>query len=155
VRTLEELITSAPVFAGLDPAQLTLIAGCAGNERAPGGTLLLREGEPAERFYLIREGAIALEVHAPGRGSIVIETLGAGDVVGWSWLFAPYRWQLDARVIEPTALVAFDGACLRGKCEVDHELGYQLMSRFAAQLVQRLQATRFQLLDVYGHAHVG
>jgi CRP-like cAMP-binding protein len=116
------------------------------------GTFLLREGEPAERFYLIREGAVALEVHAPGRGSIVIETLGPGDVVGWSWLFAPYRWRLDGRAIGLTRVVGFDGACLRGKCERDHELAYQLMSRFAAIIVERLQATRFQLLDVYGHA---
>jgi CRP/FNR family cyclic AMP-dependent transcriptional regulator len=118
--------------------------------RVDGGTYLLREGEPADRFFLIREGAVALEIHSPGRGAIVIETLHPGEIVGWSWLFAPYRWQLDGRTVEPTALVAFDGACLRGKCEADHELGYQLMSRFAASLVQRLQATRLQLLDVYG-----
>ena len=152
---LEELISGAPLFAGLAPSQVELIAGCARNEHVDGGTFLLREGEPADRFYLIRDGAVALEVHAPGRGPIVIETLGAGDVVGWSWLFAPYRWQLDGRAIEPTGLVAFDGVCLRGKCEADHELGYQLMSRFAATIVDRLQATRFQLLDVYGHAHAG
>ena len=82
----------------------------------------------------------------------MIETLHAGDPVGWSWLFAPYRWQLDARALEPCELIGFDGACLRGKCEADHELGYQLMRRFAANLVDRLQATRLQLLDVYGHA---
>ena len=75
--------------------------------------------------------------------------------MGWSWLFAPYRWQLDARATRADCeLVAFDGACLRGKCEADHELGYQLMRRFAANLVDRLQATRLQLLDVYGHARV-
>jgi CRP/FNR family cyclic AMP-dependent transcriptional regulator len=155
MRTLEQLICGAPLFAGLAPSHLELIAGCARNDHAEAGTFLVREGEPAARFYLIREGAVALEVHAPGRGSIVIETLHAGDVVGWSWLFAPYRWQLDGRVIERTRLVAFDGGCLRGKCEADHELGYQLMSRFAANLVERLQATRLQLLDVYGHAHAG
>jgi CRP-like cAMP-binding protein len=153
VQTLDRLIADAPSFAGLAPSQLQLIAGCARNERVEPGVYLLREGEPADRFFLIRHGAVALEVHAPGRGSIVIETLHPGDVVGWSWLFAPYRWQLDGRALEPSALVAFDGACLRGKCEVDHELGYQLMSRFAANLVERLQATRLQLLDVYGHGH--
>jgi CRP/FNR family cyclic AMP-dependent transcriptional regulator len=93
-------------------------------------------------------------VHAPGRGALVIETLSASDVVGWSWLFEPYRWQLDGRATEPSELVSFDGACLRGKCEEDHELGYQLMRRFAANVIDRLQATRFQLLDVYGRAPV-
>jgi CRP/FNR family transcriptional regulator, cyclic AMP receptor protein len=152
VQTLDQLMAQAPTFAGLESSHLELIAGCGVNEHIEAGSYLLREGEAADRFFLIRQGSVALEVHAPGRGSIVIETLDAGDVVGWSWLFAPYRWQLDARAIEACRLIAFDGACLRGKCEADHELGYQLMSRFAAQIVERLQATRLQLLDVYGHA---
>jgi CRP-like cAMP-binding protein len=150
MQTLDELIAAAPIFAGLEPAQLTLIAGCARNQHVEAGTLLLREGEPADRFYLIRRGTVVLEVHDPRRGGIPIETLRPGDVVGWSWLFAPYRWQLDGRVAEASSLIAFDGACLRGKCETDHELGYQLMSRFAGNLVARLQATRLQILDVYG-----
>ncbi len=154
MRRLDELIAQAPAFAGLEGTQLALIAGCGSNNRVEAGALLLREGEAANTFFLIRHGLVALEVHAPGRGALRIETLGAGEVVGWSWLFAPYRWQLDARAVEPCSLVVFDAACLRGKCEQDHELGYQLMGRFAANLVERLQATRFQLLDVYGRAEV-
>ena len=150
MRGLEDLIAQAPVFSGLDAAYLELIAGCGRNEHVAAGVLLVREGDPADRFFLIRSGTVALEVHAPGRGPLVIETLHDGDVVGWSWLFSPYRWHLDARATEPCALVAFDGACLRGKCETDHELGYQLMTAFAATVVARLQATRLQLLDVYG-----
>jgi CRP-like cAMP-binding protein len=150
MQTLEELIVASPVFAGLDPAQVELIAGCGRNERADAGTLLIREGEPANTFFLIRHGAVALEVHAPGRSPLVIETLDDGDVLGWSWLFAPYRWQMDGRAVVPCALIAFDGACLRGKCDADHNLGYELMKRFAGSMVDRLQATRFQLLDVYG-----
>lgn len=151
MRTLEQLIAQAPVFAGLDLTHLQLIAGCARNEHADAGTLLLRQGDAAERFFLIRRGTVALEVQAPARGPLVIETLHEGDAVGWSWLFAPYRWQLDGRATEPCELVSFDGTCLRGKCEEDHDLGYQLMRRFAANLIDRLQATRLQLLDVYGH----
>jgi CRP/FNR family transcriptional regulator, cyclic AMP receptor protein len=149
---LEELIADASVFAGLEAAWLALIAGCSGNEHVRGGAFLFEEGQPADRFFLIRHGAVALEVHAPGSGSRVIETLGEGEVVGWSWLFKPYRWQFDARAIEPTRLVAFDAACLRGKCDADHELGYQLMQRFASAMLERLQAARLQLLDVYGRA---
>ncbi len=152
MRTLEDLITAAPTFAGLSEEHLSLIAGCAANARFAPGEQLFREGTPADQFFLIREGAVALEVDALARGTIIIETLHRDDVVGWSWLFAPYRWQFDARASEPTRVVAFDGACLRGKCEDDHELGYQLMKRFAASLIERLQATRLQLLDVYGHA---
>ena len=155
IRTLEELISAASAFAGLSPAQLELIAGCGANEHFAAGERLFSEGGAAERFYLIREGAVALEIDAPGRGPLVIETLHDGEVVGWSWLFEPYRWEFDARAASPCAVVCFDGACLRGKCEQDHELGYQLMRRFAALLTDRLQATRLQLLDVYGHATAG
>jgi CRP/FNR family transcriptional regulator, cyclic AMP receptor protein len=152
VRTLEDLIAASGVFAGLSGEHLTLIAGCAVNERFPAGAELFREGAPADRFFLIRSGAVALEVHQPGRGGLLIETFHTGDVVGWSWLFPPYRWEFDGRVVEDTGTVSFDGACLRGKCEDDHELGYQLMKRFAESMTERLQATRLQLLDVYGHA---
>jgi CRP/FNR family transcriptional regulator, cyclic AMP receptor protein len=150
VQTLDELMTRSPVFAGLGEAQLQLIAGCAVNERFAAGSYLFREGHAADRFYLIREGSIALEVSVPGHGSRVLETLGRGEVVGWSWLFAPYRWQFDGRALSSTGVLAFDGACLRGKCDADHELGYELMRRFAASMLERLQATRLQLLDVYG-----
>lgn len=152
MKRIDELIAAAPVFEGLAAEHLSLIAGCGQNLHMPAEEMLLREGDPADRFFLIRRGTVALEVHAPGREALMIETLHDGDPVGWSWLFAPYRWQLDARTIGPCELVAFDGACLRGKCEEDHELGYQLMRRFAASVISRLQATRLQLLDVYGHA---
>ena len=155
MQTLDQLIGNSPLFAGLAPAHLALIAGCGANDRFTQGARLFCEGEPAEHFFLIRAGAVALEIEAPGRGTLVIETLQGGDVVGWSWLFEPYRWQFDARATVDTALVTFDGACLRGKCEIDHELGYQLMRRFAGALIERLQATRLQLLDVYGHDRVG
>ncbi|MGZ4184713.1 MAG: cyclic nucleotide-binding domain-containing protein [Solirubrobacteraceae bacterium] len=152
MQTLEELVSSARIFEGLGGSHLELIAGCGRNIHVDAGVLLLREGDPADRFYLIRRGALVLEVHAPGRPGLPIETVHAGDVIGWSWLFAPYRWQLDGRTTEACELIAFDGACLRAKCEADHELGYQLMKRFAEKLVARLQATRLQLLDVYGDA---
>ena len=152
MREISELIAGAPSFAGLEADQLDLIAGCGRLVRVDENEYLMREGDPADTFFLIRSGTVALEVHGAGRGAIVIETLDHDDAVGWSWLFPPYRWELDARTIEPCGLVAFDGACLRGKCESDHELGYQLMLRFAANVVDRLQATRLQLLDVYGPA---
>jgi CRP-like cAMP-binding protein len=155
MQTLEDLIAQAPIFAGLTPRQLELIAGCGANEHAAAGAYLFREGEAAERFFLIREGAVALEVDAPARGALVIETLQAGEVTGLSWLFEPYRWQFDARVIQPARLVGFDALCLRGKADADHELGYQLMRRFAAAAIGRLQATRLQLLDVYGNPGSG
>jgi CRP-like cAMP-binding protein len=151
MQTLEQLIAASPTFRGLPDEYLALIAGCAVNERLGAGAELFHEGEPAERFYLIREGTVALELQVPGRGRVIIETLHGGDVAGWSWLFEPHRWQFDARALEPSALVAFDGTCLRAKCESDHELGYELMRRFAGTLTERLQFARLRLLDVYGH----
>jgi CRP/FNR family cyclic AMP-dependent transcriptional regulator len=154
METLDQLIAATGVFAGTRPDHLKVVAGCARNAHVEADRYLLREGDPADTFFLIRRGSVALEVHSPLRGALVIETLAAGDAVGWSWLFEPYSWQLDARTIEPCSLVAIDGACLRGKCEADHELGYELMGRFASELIDRLQATRLQLLDVYGDARI-
>ncbi|MGE5281709.1 MAG: cyclic nucleotide-binding domain-containing protein [Chloroflexota bacterium] len=150
MRSIEDLVAELPTFAGLDPDQRELIAGCGSNRVFEAGEHLAREGDAADTFFAIRHGRIALELVAPGRGPLMIATIGAGSVVGWSWLFPPYRWSFDARALERVRAVAFDGACLRGKCEDDKALGYELMRRFTAIMLERLQATRLQLLDVYG-----
>jgi CRP/FNR family cyclic AMP-dependent transcriptional regulator len=150
VQTLEPLIKSHPFFKDLEPAHLQLAVGCARNERHAEGQMLFREGEVADWFFVIREGQLALEIHVPGRGPVVLQTLGDGEVLGTSWLFPPYRWQFGARVLQPTRLFAFDGKCLRGKCEEDHDLGYELVKRAAQILMRRLDAARLQLLDLYG-----
>jgi CRP-like cAMP-binding protein len=155
MQTLAELIASSPVFSGLADDDLALIAGCAQNVGFEEGDLLFREGDDADVFFLVRRGRVALELHTPDRGSLVIDTADPGDVVGWSWLFPPYRWHFDARAVEPVRAIAFDGACLRGKCSEDTRLGYELMQRFVAVMIDRLQHTRFRLLDVYGGALVG
>lgn len=151
METLERLLAEHELFRGLDDRYVTLLTGCASNVRFDAGVFLFREGEPADRFFVLRQGRVALEIEAPGRGPIVIQTLGHDDVLGYSWLFPPYRWRFDARAIEPTRALALDGKCLRGKCDEDPVLGYELMKRFAGIALQRLQATRLQLLDVYGH----
>ena len=150
MREMDALIAEMPAFRGLAPPQLELIAGCATNVRAEAGKYLFREGEQADAFYAIRHGAVALEMHVPARDAVTLETLHDGDLLGWSWLFPPYRWGFDGRVQADTALISFDGACLRGKCDADHELGYELMQRFAQVIIARLQATRLRLIDVYG-----
>ena len=150
MHTLDELIASSPVFAGMPAEYLTLVAGCGRNVGFEEGALLFREGDVADTFYLVRRGRVAFELNTPDRGGIVIETVDSGDVVGWSWLFPPYRTHFDARAVEEVRAIAFDGACLRGKCEEDPRLGYELMQRFAQVMIDRLQHTRFRLLDVYG-----
>ncbi len=150
MKTIDVLLKDIPFFAGLTQEQLELIAGCGSNQHFEANELLFREGEEADTFYCVRHGTVALEMFVPARGSITIETLEEGEVVGWSWLFAPHRWHFDARALEVVRVTAFDGACLRGKCEVDPAFGYALMSRFAQILIERLQWTRLRLLDLYG-----
>jgi CRP-like cAMP-binding protein len=150
--TARTVLAESQLFAGLEAAHLDLIAGCGWLHRLQGGETIFETDGPADRFFLLRGGRVALQVTAPGRGTIVVQTLREGDTLGWSWLFPPYRWQLDAVALEPTPVVEFDGACLRGKCEQDHELGYQLLRRFSQLMLRALIATRVQLLDVYSHA---
>ncbi len=152
MQTIDELLTGVPAFEGLGRERLELIAGCAVNRAFQDGDYLLREGDPADTFYVIRHGAVALETYVPNRGALTLETLHEGELLGWSWLVPPHRSAFDARATGTTRTVAFDGRCLRGKCEADPTLGYDLLSRFVQVISERLQATRLQLLDVYGHA---
>ena len=151
METLERLLLAHPFLAGIDPAVGRVLVGCARNLRFAPGAYLFREGEPADEFYLIREGTIALELHVPARAPIVIATLGAGDVAGASWLVAPYRWGFDARATSELRAFGIDARCLRDKCEADHHLGYELMRRLLPVMVDRMQAARRQMLDVYGN----
>ena len=151
-RTLEPILKEHPFFGDLAPQYLQLIVGCARNVRFKAGQGVFHEGDTANYFYVIRRGRIRLEIHAPGRGSLAIQTIQAGEVVGWSWLFPPYRWHSDAYAVEDTQAIEMDGACLRSKCEADHDLGYEMMKRFSSIISDRLQATRLQLLDIYGAA---
>jgi CRP/FNR family transcriptional regulator, cyclic AMP receptor protein len=149
IRTVERLLADHPFFAGMRPEQLAVLAGCASNVHFSRDTYLIHEGDPADTFFIIRSGVVALETMAPQRRTVTIETIEAGEVLGWSWLFPPYRWHFSGRAVEEVSATKLDGACLRGKCEADPALGYELMRRFAAIVIDRLQATRLQLLDLY------
>lgn len=150
METLERLLLGHPFFASLDPAIGRVLVGCARNLRFAAGEFLFREDTPADEFFLIREGTVALELHVPGRPPLVIATLGAGEIVGASWLVPPYRWNFDARAVTPTRAFGVDATCLRTKCEADHHFGYEMMKRLLPVMVGRMQAARQQLLDVYG-----
>jgi CRP-like cAMP-binding protein len=139
-----------PFFAGLDPAALALIARCAHDVRFEPGDVVFRTGEPADAFYVLRAGDLALEVHDPARGGLVLDTVHAGEVAGWSWLVPPHRWMFDARAVSPISAMAFDAVCLRGRCEADPALGYALLQRVAHVMYERMQDARVRLLDLYG-----
>ncbi len=147
---LEHILKEHPFVGGFAPEHISLMAGCARNHRFDAGRYLFHEGDSAREFFLIRQGRVALEIVAPGQAPIVFTTLGEGEIVGASWLVPPYRWMFDARAVELTRAIGIDAECLRGKCEANHDLGYEMMKRFMPMLVKRLHATRLQILDVYG-----
>jgi CRP/FNR family transcriptional regulator, cyclic AMP receptor protein len=150
IEGLERIVRDHAFFAGLDEEFSRLVSGCAKNVRFDAGQYLFHEGEPADVFYLLRHGRVALEITAPERGPVTFQTAVAGEIVGVSWLIPPYRWTYDAKALELVRAIAMDATCLRQKCDDDHHLGYEMMKRFVPVLVERLQATRLQILDVYG-----
>ena len=146
---LDKLLAEHPFFDGMDDAYRKTLAGCARNELFKPGEMIAQEGKPAERFYFIRSGAVALEFHVPGQDGLVIETLHDGEVFGWSWMVEPYEWSYDIRTVELTRVISLDGACLRKKLKKDHSLGFELYSRFMPVMAKRLQSARQQLTDMY------
>ena len=148
--TLEPIIKEQPFFQGLEDRHIQVVTGCARNVHYEEGQVIFHEGEEANEFFLIREGLVALEIIVPHRGAATVQTVGEGDMLGWSWLFPPYRWRFSSRAQRAIRALAFDGKCLRTKCEEDHDLGYELLKRFSRVVTNRLEATRLQLLDMYG-----
>jgi CRP-like cAMP-binding protein len=155
VQTIEQLLDEAPALQALAPEHRDTLAGCAMTCVFQPGEWIMREGDPADSFYVIREGAVAIETEVPGRGAVVMQTLHDGELLGWSWLVPPYRTAFDARSLSTTHTIALDGACLRGKCDADPALGYELMKLVSTVFVERLKDTRLRLLDLYGKAGVG
>lgn len=149
MQSIEQYLPEHAFFAGLDEQAIALMAGCAVNVHFRPGELLFREGEAADTFYVIRQGRVAIEMRLPTEG-VVLDSARDSDVVGWSWLIPPYRWTFDARATQDTSAIAFDGACLRGKCDADPALGYALLQRVVQVMAQRLHSARVRLLDLYG-----
>ncbi len=150
MHSLEPILTEAPFFQGMTHEHLALLSGCASNVRYEPDEFPGRAGDPADHFWVIRKGCMALEIHAPGRGTISVGTMGEGDVAGFSWLLPPYQLRFDIHVLAATRAIVFDGRCLRGKCATDPAFGYELLGRFARLMAQRMEAMSLQLLDVYG-----
>lgn len=148
VGDVEKILSGHPFLKGLSPHQTRLLADSAMVTSFQPGETIFREGDPANRFYLILTGKVAIESYVRDQGNRLIQTIGPGDVLGWSWLFPPFYWHFEARALEATTAIFFYGTPLRAACETDHDLGYELIRRMAAVMLQRLQATRRQLLDL-------
>jgi CRP/FNR family transcriptional regulator, cyclic AMP receptor protein len=150
VENLTEILHAHPFLAGLSDQHMEVLIGCASNMHFPEGSYLIHEGEMAKKFYLIRTGRVALEMDVSPRGPLRIQTVGPGDVLGWSWLISPFRWHFSGCAVADVRAVALDGECLRKKCEDDHDFGFAVLKRLAQVMEKRLDATRLQLIDLYG-----
>ncbi|HYH18541.1 MAG TPA: cyclic nucleotide-binding domain-containing protein [Azospirillum sp.] len=149
VDSLDRLLKEHVFFQDFDAETLALMAGCARNEKFDAGQVIFRQGEAADRFYILRHGDVSLEIAAPPKGRITLQTLHDGDVAGWSWLIPPYRWSFDARARSLVRAVSLDAVCLRRKMDENHELGYRLLKRFIPVMAERLTAARLQMQDLY------
>jgi CRP/FNR family transcriptional regulator, cyclic AMP receptor protein len=152
-RTSEEaplLLEEHPFFAGLD-SRLSRKAGPLAQERRfDTGEMLVRDGDPAQWFYLVFQGKVALEVATAEKPHLTIQTVGPGEVLGWSWLVPPYQWHFDARALKPTRVLAIDGPRFRQVLGEHPEQGYQFLVRLLPIIAQRLENTQIQLLDIHG-----
>ncbi|MFL6540906.1 MAG: Crp/Fnr family transcriptional regulator [Chthoniobacterales bacterium] len=147
---LETEVAGHPFLLGLNEHHIRLLADCALHTHFEPGEFIFREGETANRFYLIQHGRVALESSGSGGGPVTIDEIGDNDLLGWSWLFPPYVWHFSARAMEKTEAIFFYGTVLREYCERDPTVGYELFRRMSEVMTRRLQAARVRLLKVYG-----
>jgi CRP/FNR family cyclic AMP-dependent transcriptional regulator len=150
MRSVNELLRVHPLFEGLDQETVAQLAGCAVNVHFAPDEYLFRTGQPADHFFMLRHGSVALDVVGPGERQLVVDTVGPGGVVGISWLVPPYRWATDACATESTSAVALDATCLRARFDENPMVGYQMLQRVVGAMADRLYSARIRLLDLYG-----
>ncbi|MEO8377800.1 MAG: cyclic nucleotide-binding domain-containing protein [Candidatus Sumerlaeota bacterium] len=143
-------VAAHPFTAGMNHEQLALLKDCAMLAHFKQGEVVMREGEIANRFYLIESGKVVLQSSVPEGDPLIVDTVGAGDLLGWSWIMPPYVWHFTARATEETEAIFFYGTILRDYCEQYHSLGYELFKRMSAVMSKRLQAAREKMLALHG-----
>jgi CRP/FNR family cyclic AMP-dependent transcriptional regulator len=148
MKTLEPILKKHPFFKGLKKEYLDFIVGCASNVVFKEGEIIMKENDPADKFFLIREGMVAIDIPITRKRFVTIQTVTAGDIVGWSWLIPPYRYSFNCRIVEDVRAIVLDGKCLREKCESNHDMGYELLKRLAVVFTQRLESSRKQIVSL-------
>ena len=143
-------LTGHPFFTGIDPALLERLATVTTVKEYPAGAWVARSGAPADTFHAVLSGRAGIEIAAADRDPLLVATVHAGEMIGWSWFVEPHEWHFDVLALDPLRTLAMDAAALRAACRADHELGYQVAHRLDRLLASRLVATRHQLVDVYG-----
>ncbi|MGZ5384408.1 MAG: Crp/Fnr family transcriptional regulator [Acidimicrobiia bacterium] len=146
----EEVLTEHPFFTGISDDHLEFLVSVARPLHIESNRFLFRQGSTADCFLVLHNGDMALELHVGARGARIIQTISPGEVVGWSWLFPPYRWMFDGRALNTVDCLCLDGEAVRTRMETDHEFGYEVFRRFGEVIVEALNRTRLQLLDLYG-----
>jgi CRP/FNR family transcriptional regulator, cyclic AMP receptor protein len=145
-------LAAHPFLHGMSDDHLSVLAGVASDATFPARCRLFEDGGNANRFWLIQSGHVSLDLHIPGEGPVVIETIGIGELLGWSWLFPPYKWAFGAVAATPVEAFEFDASAVREFCAADPGLGYELNQRVTRVLAKRLQATRIRLIARSGYA---
>jgi CRP/FNR family cyclic AMP-dependent transcriptional regulator len=149
-QTLEQAVAAHPFLMGINEHHVRLLADSAMRTSINAGNVIFQEGETANRFYLIESGKVVLESPGEANELVTIDVIGAGDLLGWSWLFPPFEWHFSARAVEPTNAIFFYGTVLREYCDADPSLGFELFKRMGEVMVKRLQSTRTRLLKAEG-----
>ncbi len=150
MKQLENIITNNENFKTLSPEHVKELAGRASIIDLETGAFMFCQDGKADHFYVLTKGSVGLEIHAAGWGTVTMQTLRSGDLLGWSWMFPPYRWHFDAKTLEPSQAIAFDAATVRDKFKKDSDFGYQVMKIVATHMMDRIVAARLQILDLYG-----
>ncbi|MCA9740528.1 MAG: cyclic nucleotide-binding domain-containing protein [Deferribacteres bacterium] len=147
--TIDVYLRQHPIFEGLSEQQLKQITAHASSVTFHAGQKIFAENSDADKFYILRSGKVALEIPRPfHEGRFELQLLGEGDVLGWSWFIEPFKWHFDARAKEMTRAIAFDANELKQLCESDMALGFEFTKRFSKLMLQRLNATRFRLVEL-------
>jgi CRP/FNR family cyclic AMP-dependent transcriptional regulator len=150
METIEPILAAQPFFQGLHQRHIQELAVCASKVNFTAGQFLFRADEEASRFFLILQGRVSVEIFSARRGPMTLQTVGEGDVLGWLWFNGkPYHWHSDARAVGLTRALSFEVSCLREKCEADHDLGFEVMKRYAHSLAVRFRVSSLQLMDMF------
>ncbi len=145
--SIEDYLASHEFFKGLDSSFISFLAGAVTEIHVEEDDVLFSHGKPADKFYLLREGSISIEIPALVGPPLEVQALGEGKILGWSWLIPPYKWNFLARAKEDSTVLEFDGKAILQHCEADPRFGYDLIKRFAALMSERLDAARQKLMD--------
>ncbi len=150
MENLEAVLADHPFFRGMAPQHLAAVAACGRRVQFKAGDFLCRETEDALDFYVILSGSVSVEIFSARRGPLTTTTVDEGEVLGWLWFEKPYHWHLDARARQITRAVALEVKALKLRCEEDHDLGFEMMKRYAHHLAVQFRITKLQLVDMYG-----